>query len=59
MRLGYPFLADTAVPEEFTEGLGGMGVALIPDLIDPCRTIIYTIIDSCTRTREEVGLRAY
>jgi acetylornithine deacetylase/succinyl-diaminopimelate desuccinylase-like protein len=59
VRLGYPSIGDVAVPEEFRDGLGGMGVANIPDLIDPCRAIIYTIIDSCTRTRGEVGLKAF
>lgn len=52
-RIGYPFIGEKDMPEEFAEGLGGMGVACIPDLVVPCRELIYMIIDSCTRTREE------
>jgi hypothetical protein len=33
-----------------------MGVSHIPDLIDPCKAVIYSIIDTCTRTRRETGL---
>jgi len=51
-RIGY----ETEMPEEFSEGLGGMGVAHIPSLIGPCQSTIYSIIDICTRTRSEVGL---
>lgn len=55
-RIGYPFIGEKDMPAEFTEGLGGMGVACIPDLVVPCRELIYMIIDSCTRTRQEVGI---
>ncbi len=55
-RIGYPFIGEKDMPPEFAEGLGGMGVACIPDLLVPCRELIYMIIDSCTRTRAEVGL---
>ena len=44
------------MPAEFTEGLGGMGVIRVPDLEISVKEAIYTVIDSCTRTREEVGL---
>lgn len=54
-RLGYPFAVDT--PEEYSDGLGGMGVARISDLIRPCESVVYSILDSCTRSREEVGLK--
>lgn len=56
-RIGYPYIGEKDMPEEFAEGLGGMGVACIPDLMVPCRELIYMIIDSCTRTRAEVGLK--
>ena len=55
-RIGYPFIGEKDMPAEFAEGLGGMGVACIPDLVTPCKELIYMIIDSCTRTRAEVGL---
>ena len=57
VRVGYPFIGDKAMPEEFRDGLGGMGCAIISDLIDPMRQLIHILIDSCTRTREEVGLK--
>lgn len=56
VRIGYPWIGDKEMPEEFAEGLGGMGVANIPDLVATVQQIIYNIIDSCTRTRAEVGL---
>jgi acetylornithine deacetylase/succinyl-diaminopimelate desuccinylase-like protein len=55
VRIGYPFIGEKEMPAEFAEGLGGMGVACIPDLILPCRELIYMIIDSCTRTRLATG----
>lgn len=54
-RIGYPFIGEKDMPAEFAEGLGGMGVACIPDLVLPCRELIYMIIDSCTRTKQETG----
>jgi acetylornithine deacetylase/succinyl-diaminopimelate desuccinylase-like protein len=56
VRVGYPWIGDASVPEEFSEGLGGMGVSNIDDLIKPIENVIYSIIDCCTRTREETGL---
>ena len=56
VRIGYTWPGEEDLPPEFTEGLGGMGVARIPGLENTVREAIYTIIDSCTRTREEVGL---
>ncbi len=55
-RIGYPFPGGDDVPPEFADGLGGMGVAFVSQLIDPCEELVYAIIDSCTRTRSEVGL---
>ena len=54
-RLGYPFSVD--IPEEYSDGLGGMGIARVSDLIRPCETVVYSILDSCTRDREEIGLK--
>ncbi len=56
VRVGFPWIGDTSVPDEFSDGLGGMGVSKIDDLIKPIENIIYSIIDCCTRTREETGL---
>lgn len=56
VRVGYPWIGDAAVPEEFSSGLGGMGVSNIEDLIAPCENIIYSIIDSMTRDREELDI---
>ena len=41
--------------DEYRQGLGGMGVSFPPDLVTTCRKIVYSIIDTCTRTRAEVG----
>ena len=43
-------------PEELADGLGGMGVTHIPDLVPCCKKLIYAIIDTCGRSRKEVGL---
>ncbi len=53
-RTGWVSMPD-ATPDEFREGLGGMGVTCAPDLAHTCRKLVYTIVDTCTRTREEVG----
>ena len=42
-------------PDEYRQGLGGMGVSFPPDLATTCRKLVYSIIDTCTRTRAEVG----
>lgn len=42
-------------PNEYRQGLGGMGVAYPPDFATTCRKLVYSIIDTCTRTRAEVG----
>lgn len=46
-------------PAEFLEGLGGMGVSYIPDLLPACFKILHVVIDTCTRSRSEVGLSSY
>jgi acetylornithine deacetylase/succinyl-diaminopimelate desuccinylase-like protein len=42
-------------PDEFRQGLGGMGVSYPPDLVATCRKIVYSIVDTCTRSRAEIG----
>jgi acetylornithine deacetylase/succinyl-diaminopimelate desuccinylase-like protein len=42
-------------PEEYVQGLGGMGVSFPPDLVAACCKLVYSIVDTCTRTRAEVG----
>ncbi len=53
VRLGYPPVP--AIPPEW-QGFGGLGVSHIPNLAKVTRAIIYAIIDTCTRSRSEVGL---
>lgn len=43
-------------PPEWRVGLGGMGVAHVPDLARVSKQLVYTAIDSCLRDRDEVGL---
>jgi acetylornithine deacetylase/succinyl-diaminopimelate desuccinylase-like protein len=43
-------------PPEWRLGLGGMGVAHVPDLARVSKLLVYTAIDSCLRDRNEVGL---
>jgi acetylornithine deacetylase/succinyl-diaminopimelate desuccinylase-like protein len=54
-RIGYPWPPEDC-PKEYTEGLGGMGVANIADFIKSAKAIMYVVIDTLTRTRSEVGL---
>jgi acetylornithine deacetylase/succinyl-diaminopimelate desuccinylase-like protein len=54
-RIGFPWPPRNC-PEEFKQGLGGMGVAWIPDLIKSARAIMYAVIDTLTRPRRELGL---
>jgi len=54
-RIGFPWPPRNC-PEEFKQGLGGMGVAWIPDLIKSARAIMYAVIDTLTRPRSELGL---
>lgn len=57
VRVGFPWIGDAVMPEEFSDGLGGMGVCNIDDMLKPVENIIYSIIDCCSRTREEVGVQ--
>lgn len=52
-RVGYPW--DLA-PPGISEGLGGMGVASIANTLRGARVVAYTVIDTLTRTRKELGL---
>jgi len=53
-RTGWVSTPDKT-PDEYRQGLGGMGVSFPPDLVTTCRKLVYSIIDTCTRTRAEVG----
>jgi acetylornithine deacetylase/succinyl-diaminopimelate desuccinylase-like protein len=53
VRLGYPPVPT--IPSAW-QGFGGLGVSHIPDLAKVTRAMIYAIIDTCTRSRAEVGL---
>ncbi len=53
-RTGWSSVPDKT-PDEYRQGLGGMGVSFPPDLVATCRKLVYSIIDTCTRTRAEVG----
>lgn len=53
IRIGYPPVATT--PPEW-QGFGGLGVSHIPDLAKVARAVIYVMVDTCTRSRAEVGL---
>lgn len=53
-RFGQPFPSPQAPPE--WDGLGGMGVSSMPDLVKVAKAAVYAAIDTCSRTRREVGL---
>lgn len=53
VRLGYPPVPT--IPPQW-QGFGGLGVSHIPNLVKVTRAIIYAIVDTCTRSRTEVGL---
>jgi acetylornithine deacetylase/succinyl-diaminopimelate desuccinylase-like protein len=53
-RTGWVSMPDKT-PDEYRQGLGGMGVSFPPDLVTTCRKLVYSVIDTCTRTRAEVG----
>jgi acetylornithine deacetylase/succinyl-diaminopimelate desuccinylase-like protein len=53
-RVGYPW-PPASTPPGF-EGLGGMGIASIADLMKGVRVVAYTVVDTLTRTRKELGL---
>ncbi len=54
-RVGPPPPTDHT-PQEWRLGLGGMGVAHVPDLARVSKLLVYTAIDSCLRDRAELGL---
>jgi acetylornithine deacetylase/succinyl-diaminopimelate desuccinylase-like protein len=54
-RIGFPS-PPRQCPPEFREGLGGMGVVSIADLIKTARAILYAVIDTLTRPRSELSL---
>lgn len=47
--------APEKTPDELRQGLGGMGVSYPPDFAITCKKLVYSIIDTCTRTRAETG----
>ncbi len=53
VRIGYPPVPT--IPPAW-QGFGGLGVSHIPNLAKVSRAIIYAIVDTCTRSRAEVGL---
>jgi acetylornithine deacetylase/succinyl-diaminopimelate desuccinylase-like protein len=54
-RIGWPWPA-TGAPLPVAEGLGGMGATYIPDLMPCAEKILYALIDTLTRSRQELGL---
>jgi acetylornithine deacetylase/succinyl-diaminopimelate desuccinylase-like protein len=54
-RVGWPWPA-TGAPLPVAEGLGGMGATYIPDLMPCAEKILYALIDTLTRPRQELGL---
>ena len=54
-RMGWPWPAEGS-PEPIAEGLGGMGATYVPDLMPCARKIMYAVIDTCTRSRDELAI---
>lgn len=54
-RIGYPWPPASA-PADLNEGLGGMGVASVNDVMTAARAVAYAVVDTLTRTREEIDL---
>jgi acetylornithine deacetylase/succinyl-diaminopimelate desuccinylase-like protein len=54
-RIGFPAPPENC-PQPYKEGLGGMGVVYVPDLMKTARAIMYAVIDTLTRPRREVIL---
>ena len=52
-RLGWPWPAENS-PERVAEGLGGMGATYVPDLMPCARKILYAVIDTLMRDRQDV-----
>ncbi len=54
-RMGWPWPAEGS-PEPIAEGLGGMGATYVPDLMPCARKILFSVIDTCMRSRSELGV---
>lgn len=54
VRIGYPFRSGDALPEEFRDGLGGMGAVAAADLVGTVSQLIHIVVDTCTRRRQEL-----
>jgi acetylornithine deacetylase/succinyl-diaminopimelate desuccinylase-like protein len=54
-RIGYPW-PPASIPADLAAGLGGMGVASVDDVMKGVRIAAYTVVDTLTRTRAELGL---
>ncbi len=54
-RIGFPWPAQNT-PDPYKQGMGGMGVAYLPDLVKCADAIIYAVVDTLTRPRSELGL---
>lgn len=54
-RVGYPW-PPASTPPELSEGLGGMGVASIDDVMKGVRVVAHAVVDTLTRDRAELGL---
>jgi acetylornithine deacetylase/succinyl-diaminopimelate desuccinylase-like protein len=54
-RMGWPWPAAGS-PLPIAEGLGGMGATYIPDLMPCAHKIMYSVIDTLTRKRADLGL---
>jgi acetylornithine deacetylase/succinyl-diaminopimelate desuccinylase-like protein len=59
VRIGFPFGDDDSVPLELSDGLGGMGYMRVQTLGNVIRQLIYLIVDTCTRDRDETGIGAH
>jgi acetylornithine deacetylase/succinyl-diaminopimelate desuccinylase-like protein len=54
-RIGFPSPPRNA-PDEYRQGLGGMGVVDMADLVKSARAIMYAVIDTLSRPRSDLGL---
>lgn len=54
-RIGYPW-PPAGAPADLNQGLGGMGVASVCDVMTAARAVTYAVVDTLTRTREEIDL---
>lgn len=53
-RVGYPWPPQTTPIS--AEGLGGLGIAAIDDVMRGVRAVAYAVVDTLTRPRADVGL---